>query len=78
MMEISSPTYNLEDHPLSAVSNGIFNIFAAGSLLLHPYLKDAPLRGDRGPLISVKVSSPVRSYGVTAIRVPDGSRQNFH
>jgi hypothetical protein len=37
------PTPKLEDHPLSAVRDCLFNIFAAA---LHPQPEDAPYRGD--------------------------------
>jgi hypothetical protein len=40
------PTPQLEDHPLSAVRDCLFNIFAA---TLHPKPEDAPCRGDKGP-----------------------------
>jgi hypothetical protein len=47
------PTPKLEDHPLSAVRDCLFNIFAATSIsggrLLHPQPEDAPCRGDNGP-----------------------------
>jgi hypothetical protein len=38
----------LEDHPLSAVRDCLFNIFAAGGRLLHPQPEDAPGRGHKG------------------------------
>jgi hypothetical protein len=51
------PTPKLEDHPLSAVRDCLFNIFAATLHIwrpfLHPQAEDAPCRGDRGPLITV-------------------------
>jgi hypothetical protein len=40
------PTTKQEDHPLSAVRDCLFNIFAA---TLHPQPEDAPCRGDKGP-----------------------------
>jgi hypothetical protein len=39
-------TSKLEDHPLSALRDCSFNIFAA---TLHPQHEDAPCRGDKGP-----------------------------
>jgi hypothetical protein len=49
------PTPKLEGHPLSAVRDFLFNVFAATlhirRLLLHPEPEDAPCRGDRDPLI---------------------------
>jgi hypothetical protein len=42
----SRPTPKLEDHPLSAVRDCLFNIFA---VTLHPQPEDAPCRGDKGP-----------------------------
>jgi hypothetical protein len=51
------PTSKLEDHPLSAVRDCLFNIFAATLHIcrpfLHPQPEDAPCRGDRDPLITV-------------------------
>jgi hypothetical protein len=45
-----------EDHPLSAVCNCFFNIFAATLLIwkpfLHPQPQDAPCRCDRDPLVT--------------------------
>ena len=43
------PTPKLEDHPLSAVRDCLFNTFAA---TLHPQPEDAPCRGDRDTLIT--------------------------
>jgi hypothetical protein len=47
----------LEDHPLSAVRDCLFNIFAATLHIwrpfLHPQPEDAPCRGDRDPLVTV-------------------------
>jgi hypothetical protein len=47
------PTSKLEDHPLSAVRDSLFNIFAAAlriwRLSLHPQPEGAPCRGDKGP-----------------------------
>jgi hypothetical protein len=49
------PTPKLEDHPLSAVRDCLFNVFAATLHIwrpfLHPQPEDAPCRGDRDPLI---------------------------
>jgi hypothetical protein len=53
--ELSAPrqTPKLEDHPLSAVRDCLFNIFAATlrtrRTSLHPQPEDAPCRGDKGP-----------------------------
>jgi hypothetical protein len=51
------PTSNLEDHPLSAVRDCLFNVFAATLHIrrpfLHPQPEDAPCRGHRDPLIVV-------------------------
>jgi hypothetical protein len=50
------PTPKLEYHPLPAVRECVFNIFAAaihiGAPFLHPQPEDAPCRGDRDPLIT--------------------------
>jgi hypothetical protein len=50
------PTLKLEDHPLSAVRDCLFNKFAATLHIwrpfLHPQPEDAPCRGDRDPLIT--------------------------
>jgi hypothetical protein len=47
------PTPKLEDHPLSAVRDCLFNVFAATlhnwRPFLHPQPEDAPCRGDRDP-----------------------------
>jgi hypothetical protein len=47
----SSP--KLEDHPLSAARDCLFNVFAATlhnwRPFLHPQPEDAPCRGDRDP-----------------------------
>jgi len=50
-----SPTPKLEDHPLSAVRDFLFNIFAATlhiGVILHPQPEDAPFSGDRDTLIT--------------------------
>jgi hypothetical protein len=53
----TSPTPKLEDHPLLAVRDRLFNIFAATLRIwrpfLHPQPEDAPCRGDRDPLTTV-------------------------
>jgi hypothetical protein len=52
---VVSPTPNpkLEHHPLSAVRDCLFNIFAATlrtrRTSLHPQPEDSPYRGDKGP-----------------------------
>jgi hypothetical protein len=47
------PTPKLEDHPLSAVRDCLFHVFAATPHnwrpFLHPQPEDAPCRGDRDP-----------------------------
>jgi hypothetical protein len=47
------PTPKLEDHPLPAVRDCLFNVFAATlhnrRPFLHPQPEDAPCRGDRDP-----------------------------
>jgi hypothetical protein len=47
----SRPTAKLEDHPMSAVRDCLFNTFAATLHIwrpfLHPQPEDAPCRGDR-------------------------------
>jgi hypothetical protein len=40
------PTPKLEDHPLSAVRDCLFNIFA---VTLHLQPEASPFRGDKGP-----------------------------
>jgi hypothetical protein len=49
------PTPKLEDHPLSAVRDSLFNVFAATLHIrrpfLHPQSEDAPSCGDRDRLI---------------------------
>jgi hypothetical protein len=50
------PTPKLGDHPLSAVRDCLFKIFAATlhncRPFLHPQPEDAPCRGDRDPLVT--------------------------
>ena len=50
------PTPKLEDHPLSAVRDCLFNVFAATLHIwrpfLHPQPEDAPCRSDRDHLQS--------------------------
>jgi hypothetical protein len=62
------PTPKLEDHPLSAVRDCLFNVFAATLHIrrqfLHPQPEDAPCRGDRDPLIMAIVID-VAKYGNT-------------
>jgi hypothetical protein len=56
------PTPKLEDHPLSAVRDCLFNVFAATIHIrrpfLHPQPEDAPCRGDRDPLIMAVIGLP--------------------
>jgi hypothetical protein len=51
------PTPKLEDHPLSAVRDCLFNVIAATLHIRRPFLhlqsEDAPCRGDREPLVMV-------------------------
>jgi hypothetical protein len=49
----SRPTQKQEDHPLSAVCDWLFNIFAVNLRrpFLHSQPEDAPCRGDRDSLI---------------------------
>jgi hypothetical protein len=51
------PKPKLVGHPLSAVRDCLFNVFAATFLnwrpFLHPQPEDAPCRGDRDPLNTV-------------------------
>jgi hypothetical protein len=58
------PTPKLEDRPLSAVRDCIFDIFAAAPPywrpFLHPQPEDAPFRCDRDPLITVL--KPTNNY----------------
>jgi hypothetical protein len=53
------PTPNLEDHPLSAVRDCLFNVFATTLHIrrpfVHPQPEDTPCRGDRDPLIMVSM-----------------------
>jgi hypothetical protein len=54
------PTPKLEDHPLSAVRDCLFNVFAAILHIRRPFLNPqpeyAPWRGDMDPLIMVCLS----------------------
>jgi hypothetical protein len=49
------PTPKLKNHPLSAVHDCLFNVFAATLRIRRPFFhsqpEDAPCRGDRDPLI---------------------------
>jgi hypothetical protein len=64
------PTHKLEDHPLSAVRDCLFNVFAATLHIhrpfLHPQPADASCRGDRDPLIMDK---PHKTYGYWIMKV---------
>jgi hypothetical protein len=59
------PTRKQEDHPLSAVRDCLFNVFAATlhnwGPFLHPQPEDAPCRGDRdltcGIAMTIKLSA---------------------
>jgi len=57
---VPRPTTKPEDHPLSAVRDCLFNIFAA---TLHPQPEDAPCRGERDPLAKERVGSRVLKKG---------------
>ena len=63
------PPPKLEDHPLSAVRDCLFNILAAAlhiwRPLLHPQPEDAPCRGDRDPLITAlkRIGGGIRRRG---------------
>jgi hypothetical protein len=50
------PTPKLENHPLSAVRNCLFNVFAATLHIwkpfLHPQLEDGPCHGYKDPLVT--------------------------
>ena len=54
------PKPKLEDHPLSAVRDGLFNFFLATLYIcrpfLHPQPEDAACRGDMDPLDTVALS----------------------
>ena len=59
------PTPKLEYHPLSAVSDRLFNIFAATHHiggLLHPQPEDALCSGDRDTLITDLVCIDLQQY----------------
>jgi hypothetical protein len=62
------PTPKLEDHPLSAVCDCLFNVFAATLHIrrpfLHPQPEDAPCRGDRDPIIMGKKESTWKNYAL--------------
>jgi hypothetical protein len=49
------PTPKMEDHPMSAVRDCLFNVFAATlhiqRQLLQPQPEDAPCRGDSDPIV---------------------------
>jgi hypothetical protein len=51
---VPRPTPKMEDYPLSAVCDCLFNVLAATfhnwRPFLHPQPEDAPCRGDRDPL----------------------------
>jgi hypothetical protein len=59
------PTPKLEDHPLSAVRNCLFDVFTATLHKWRPFLRsqpeDAPCRGDRDPLNTISAPPPVPS-----------------
>jgi hypothetical protein len=56
-------TPKMEDHPLLAVHDCLFNVFAATlhirRLFLHPQPEDVPYRGDRDPLIMACMSTVI-------------------
>jgi len=53
---VPRPTPKMEDHPLSAVRECVFNTLTAtlhiGRPILQPQTEDAPCRGDRDLLIT--------------------------
>jgi hypothetical protein len=55
-LSASRPTPKLEDHPMSAVRDCLFNVFAATLHIrrpfLHPQPEDAPCHGDKDPHIT--------------------------
>jgi hypothetical protein len=63
-------TPKLEDHPLSAVRECLFNVFAATLRnrrpFLHPQPADAPCRGDTGPLMTL-TDKPMGLYHTDAM-----------
>jgi hypothetical protein len=68
------PTPKLEDHPLSAVRDCLFNVFAATlhtwRPFLHPQPEDAPCRGDRDPLNTVfYTTSDLNDPGLAAYQM---------
>jgi hypothetical protein len=63
------PTPKLEDHPLSAVRECLFNVFAAilhiRRPFLHPQPEDAPCRGDRDRLIMGSINAVGQSKSLS-------------
>jgi hypothetical protein len=72
------PTPKIEDHPLSAVRDCLFNICAAilhiWTPFLHPQPEDAPCCGDRDPLITDSFDSFDKQF----IIVEDRDSQYFN
>jgi hypothetical protein len=66
------PTPKLKDHPLSAVRDCLFNVFAATLHIcrpfLHPQPEDAPCRGDRDRLIMGGEHTEVCNYKLDKYR----------
>jgi hypothetical protein len=60
------PTPKLEGHPVPAVRDCLFNVFAATLHIhrpfLHPQPEDAPCRGDRDPLIMASIRTVFEKY----------------
>jgi len=77
----------LEDHPVSAVRDCVFNIFAATvhtwRPFLHPLPGDAPCCGDRDPFIMVVMkndndsSLEASASGSWSLRSPGLKQQQF-
>jgi hypothetical protein len=79
------PTPKLEDHPLSAVCDCLFKIFAATlhnwRPFLHPQPEDAPCRGDRDQLIMVRVTTAGRIFIPHFVNISQrfqGQKQGAH
>jgi hypothetical protein len=67
------PTSRLEDHPLLAVRDCLFNVLTATlhiwRLFLHRHPEDAPCHGDRDPLIMAPVAqlTKIITLNITAV-----------
>jgi hypothetical protein len=75
------PTPKLEDHPLSAVRDCLFNVFAATlhnwRSFLHPQPEDAPCRGDRDPHNTGQCQSIVKKFLSLSLDVEKKIVQRF-